>query len=352
MINAICHIHSHKIIHSDIKPSNILKSQQGIYKICDFDLSTELSLLQDSTNLMKGYTKCYMSPEQEQWNNYQINSGLQNIEITQKSDVFNLGIVFLEVLGEQIDESSSKQIRLGDYFFSPQVVKSQWFQKVLMMIKPNPNERIHSSQLFGLIYPLELFSFQNYENLINIFKYTFQKNCFSQNTDFTYLINSNLNLALQSEAAFDLAQKLLITNNIRLYSLVLVYKCRQLRIRQKLKESLEIGFQSINILQKEMSVNLILSLLEIAQTYEQMGELKQSFECRNNAIKMTNIKQILKNIKIPFLYHKIIITYQNLSQTSKQVIKIHNIDNRDQINIQNIIVQNLISEGNKLLIIQ
>ncbi|KAL4500597.1 hypothetical protein ABPG72_003021 [Tetrahymena utriculariae] len=436
MINGINHIHSHRIIHCDIKPANILKSQQGIYKICDFDLSTSLDQFQDSTNFMKGYTKCYMSPEQEEWNSYQSNNQQYKIEITQKSDVFNLGIVFLEVLGEQINDSNSQQIRQGDYFFNSQVIESQWFQKVLMMIKPNPHERIHSSQLYGLLYPLELFSFQNYENLENIFNYTFQKNCYSQNTDFIYLLNSNLNLAVvferivssekyqniyllamlnqyisyvqcflgdyqsclshciksikyyeqiylyqnkfieqiiilhlqasdlqillgdvqqsinQSQSAFDLTQKLNLRNSIHLYGLVLVYKSRQLRLISKLEESLEIGLQSLQILQKGNCENVVLSLLEVAQTYEQIGELKQSLECRKNAIKMVNINKILQNSNIPFLYHKIVITYQNLQQTNKYFKKVNSINMRDQINLQMIIAQNLISQGNKLLFIQ
>ncbi|EWS75761.1 kinase domain protein (macronuclear) [Tetrahymena thermophila SB210] len=287
MINAINHIHSHKIIHCDIKPSNILKSQQRIYKICDFDLSSQLDHFQDSTSIMKGYTKYYMSPEQEEWINNQNRTQSYKIEITQKSDVFNLGVVFLEVLGEEINEYSSLRIRQGNYFFSTQVMKSQWFEKVLMMVKPNPNERIHSSQLFGLLYPLELFSLQNYESLLNIFEST----CMRIN------LQSNVQQSIsQSEAAYELIQKLNLGNNIPLYGLVLIYKSRQLRLSSKLDESLEIGLLSLKFLQTESNEYLVLSLLEVAQTYEQIGIYQKTY----NTIKSHQGKRTCCEVRVQY----------------------------------------------------
>ena len=54
---------SHKIIHRDVKPSNILVNSQGEIKICDFGVSGQL--IDSVANSFVG-TRSYMSPERLQ----------------------------------------------------------------------------------------------------------------------------------------------------------------------------------------------------------------------------------------------------------------------------------------------
>jgi len=78
--------HSYDIIHRDVKPSNIMITDQGLVKIVDFGLaklSGQTKLTQTGSTLG---TAGYMSPEQ-------INSS----EIDQRSDIFSLGIVLYEM---------------------------------------------------------------------------------------------------------------------------------------------------------------------------------------------------------------------------------------------------------------
>eukprot|EP00096_Caligus_rogercresseyi_P009610 TRINITY_DN3286_c1_g1_i1.p1 TRINITY_DN3286_c1_g1~~TRINITY_DN3286_c1_g1_i1.p1 ORF type:complete len:416 (+),score=126.60 TRINITY_DN3286_c1_g1_i1:60-1307(+) len=73
----------HKIIHRDVKPSNILVNSQGEIKICDFGVSGQL--IDSMANSFVG-TRSYMSPERLQGSPYSV-----------ASDVWSLGLSLLEI---------------------------------------------------------------------------------------------------------------------------------------------------------------------------------------------------------------------------------------------------------------
>ncbi|MDR3002456.1 MAG: serine/threonine protein kinase [Fibromonadaceae bacterium] len=79
--------HDRKIIHRDIKPSNIMIKKNWDVCIIDFGISiTGESKRLTSTGMTMG-TPEYMSPEQ-----------CQNRNLTLQSDIYNLGILFYEML--------------------------------------------------------------------------------------------------------------------------------------------------------------------------------------------------------------------------------------------------------------
>jgi tRNA A-37 threonylcarbamoyl transferase component Bud32 len=82
------HAHDHGIIHRDLKPSNLMLDKQGNVKLTDFGIAkdSDMSGL-TSANSTVG-TAAYMSPEQCRGER----------DLTPKSDLYALGIVFYELL--------------------------------------------------------------------------------------------------------------------------------------------------------------------------------------------------------------------------------------------------------------
>lgn len=88
LLDAFDYAHRHKIIHKDIKPSNIIITNEGVPKILDFGIAALLDEGGEETDkdVIMG-TPSYMSPEQ-----------VRGESLDQRSDIYSLGVLLHQML--------------------------------------------------------------------------------------------------------------------------------------------------------------------------------------------------------------------------------------------------------------
>ncbi len=86
--DALGHAHSNRVVHRDVKPSNILLDSRGIPKVADFGIALQVGqdIAQRGTTGRTG-TLEYMSPEQ-----------LRGDHLDARTDIWSLGVCLYEVL--------------------------------------------------------------------------------------------------------------------------------------------------------------------------------------------------------------------------------------------------------------
>jgi serine/threonine protein kinase len=101
---AVQYAHQHGVVHSDLKPGNILVTSDGIPKILDFGVA---KLFDPSgkapdataTGLLRPLTPNYASPEQ-----------LRGLAVTTASDIYALGVLMYELLPKHVHAAASKPL--------------------------------------------------------------------------------------------------------------------------------------------------------------------------------------------------------------------------------------------------
>ncbi|KAF7205851.1 serine/threonine-protein kinase 36 isoform X1 [Nothobranchius furzeri] len=85
LVSALYYLHSHRILHRDMKPQNILLGKNGMVKLCDFGFARAISVSTLVLTSIKG-TPLYMSPELVQEKPYD-----------HTADLWSLGCILYEL---------------------------------------------------------------------------------------------------------------------------------------------------------------------------------------------------------------------------------------------------------------
>nr|XP_039258567.1 serine/threonine-protein kinase 36-like [Styela clava] len=78
LVSALYYLHSHRILHRDMKPQNVLIGKGGVVKLCDFGFARAMSINTLVLTSIKG-TPLYMSPELVEEKPYDHNADLWSL---------------------------------------------------------------------------------------------------------------------------------------------------------------------------------------------------------------------------------------------------------------------------------
>uniref|UniRef100_A0A8C4HYT3 Cyclin-G-associated kinase n=1 Tax=Dicentrarchus labrax TaxID=13489 RepID=A0A8C4HYT3_DICLA len=152
---AVQHMHKQKppIIHRDLKIENLLISNQGTIKLCDFGSATTVSHYPDYSwsaqkrsmvedEITRNTTPAYRTPEMiDLYSNFPIN---------EKQDIWALGCILYLLCFKQhpFEEGAKLQIVNGKYSIPQNDVKYTVYHDLIRsMLKVNPEERLSITEL-------------------------------------------------------------------------------------------------------------------------------------------------------------------------------------------------------------
>ncbi|RBP97799.1 serine/threonine protein kinase [Bifidobacterium aemilianum] len=128
--------HSHGIIHRDVKPANIMVSEEGEVKITDFGISTSSNQESITQDGMVVGTAQYISPEQA-----------QGQQATPQSDIYSLGVVAYEGLCGHRPFTGATPVDIAAAHVNdpvpplPDSVDLQLRQFIMSMLSKDPQDR-------------------------------------------------------------------------------------------------------------------------------------------------------------------------------------------------------------------
>uniref|UniRef100_A0A7C3N7T0 Serine/threonine protein kinase n=1 Tax=candidate division WOR-3 bacterium TaxID=2052148 RepID=A0A7C3N7T0_UNCW3 len=143
VLKGLSYIHSQQILHRDLKPDNIMLSDDGTVKITDFGLAFGKELINVTNPGTYLGTPAYFPPEQ-----------LAGREITLASDIFSLGVTVIEMItgtnpfeGKDQFETINNILYFKkiDFDYDPDKIPPLFIEIVNSMLNRDPSKRPSSA---------------------------------------------------------------------------------------------------------------------------------------------------------------------------------------------------------------
>lgn len=102
ILSAVEHAHSHNIIHRDIKPLNIMITEEGVVKLTDFGIARAVSSATKSAASDSAGSVHYLSPEQ-------VRGGF----VDERSDIYSIGITMYEMITGSVPYDGDSHVSIA-----------------------------------------------------------------------------------------------------------------------------------------------------------------------------------------------------------------------------------------------
>lgn len=146
--NGLSYLHEQTpaIIHQDIKPDNILISNEGHYVISDFGVSKKVTstfIRSKSSEQVSSGTLAYMGPE---------HFSAENIGVSCKTDIWALGMTIYELVTGDVlwnGQGGCAQVNGAQIPYNTNNVSSELSQILNACLRINPTDRPSAQELFN-----------------------------------------------------------------------------------------------------------------------------------------------------------------------------------------------------------